>query len=171
MPPRPACTNQPQSLIPGGEHGTETAHHLRYLRGGSRDGGVRSDHHVGGRAEISRRFGCAQTDRTEELRETAAQCMALAQSTTDRSADYEVAQREFNDRQMLQQSPVRQPQSTMQQQPANPVEERKIETSSLETSSASDSIELRAIAAVTRSAFHSPQGGDARDADKPKERE
>jgi hypothetical protein len=75
------------------------------------------------------------TDRTEELRETAAQCMALAQSTTDpavraaltimaqklcdvanhRSAAYEVAQREFNDRQMLQQSPVRQP-PTMQQQ-------------------------------------------------------
>jgi hypothetical protein len=75
------------------------------------------------------------TDRTEELRETAAQCVALAQSTTDpkvraaliimaqklcdvanhRSADYEVVQREFNDRQMLQQSPVRQP-PTMQQQ-------------------------------------------------------
>ena len=76
------------------------------------------------------------TDRTEELRETAAQCVALAQSTTDpavraaltmmaqklcdvanrRSAEYEVAQREFNDRQMLQQFPVQQPQSTMQQQ-------------------------------------------------------
>jgi hypothetical protein len=76
------------------------------------------------------------TDRTEELRETAAQCMALAQSTTDpavraaltimaqklcdvanhRSATYEVAQREFNDRQMLQQFPVQQPQSTTQQQ-------------------------------------------------------
>jgi hypothetical protein len=76
------------------------------------------------------------TDRTEELRETAAQCVALAQSTTDpkvraaliimaqklcdvanhRSADYELAQREFNDRQMLQQFPVRQPPSTMQQQ-------------------------------------------------------
>ena len=76
------------------------------------------------------------TDRTEELRETAAQCVALAQSTTDpavraaliimahklcdvanhRSAAYEVAQREFNDRQMLQQFPVQQPQSTMQQQ-------------------------------------------------------
>jgi hypothetical protein len=76
------------------------------------------------------------TDRTEELRETAAQCMVLAQSTTDpkvraaltimaqklcdvanyRSAEYEVAQREFNDRQMLQQFPVQQPQSTMQQQ-------------------------------------------------------
>ena len=66
------------------------------------------------------------TDRTEELRATAAQCVALAQSTTDpavraaltimaqklydvanhRSAAYEVAQREFNDRQMLQQFPV-----------------------------------------------------------------
>ena len=76
------------------------------------------------------------TDRTEELRETAAQCVALAQSTTDpkvraaltimaqklydvanyRSAEYEVAQREFNDRQMLQKFPVQQPQSTMQQQ-------------------------------------------------------
>ena len=76
------------------------------------------------------------TDRTEELRETAAQCVALAQSTTDpkvraaltimaqklydvanyRSAEYEVAQREFKDRQMLQQFPVQQPQSTMQQQ-------------------------------------------------------
>jgi hypothetical protein len=33
-----------------------------------------------------------------------------------RSAEYEVAQREFNDRQMLQQFPVQQPQSTMQQQ-------------------------------------------------------
>jgi hypothetical protein len=76
------------------------------------------------------------SDRTKELRETAAQCVALAQSTTDprvraaliimaqklydvanhRSADYDVAQREFNDRQMLQQSHVRQPQPTMQQQ-------------------------------------------------------
>jgi len=76
------------------------------------------------------------TDRTEELRETAAQCVALAQSTTDpavraaliimaqklcdvanhRAAAYEVAHREFNDRQMLQQFPVQQPQSTMQQQ-------------------------------------------------------
>ena len=76
------------------------------------------------------------TDRTEELRETAAQCVALAQSTTDpavraaltimaqklydvvnyRSAEYEVAQREFNDRQVLQQFPVQQPRSTMQQQ-------------------------------------------------------
>jgi hypothetical protein len=78
----------------------------------------------------------AMTDRTEELRETAAQCVALARSTTDpavraaltimaqklydvanhRSAEYEMAQREFNDRQMLQQFPVQQPQSTMQQQ-------------------------------------------------------
>jgi hypothetical protein len=126
---------------------------------------------MGGRPEISQRFGCARlgegsdlppcplegvlsggglrksrhqywpwkrvmTDRAEELRETAAQCLALAQSTTDpkvraaltmmaqklydvvnyRSAEYEVAQREFNDRQMLQQFPVEQPQSTMQQQ-------------------------------------------------------
>jgi hypothetical protein len=60
-------------------------------------------------------------DRSSELRGTAAQCLALAQSTTDpktraaltimaqklydmasdRSGDYEAAQREFNDRQML----------------------------------------------------------------------
>lgn len=76
------------------------------------------------------------TDRAEELRETAAQCLALAQATPDpkvraaltimaqklydvanhRSAGYEVAQREFNDRQMLQPFPVEQPQPTMQQQ-------------------------------------------------------
>ena len=76
------------------------------------------------------------TDRADELRETAAQCVALAQSTTDLkvraaltimaqklydvanhpSAHYEVAQREFNDRQMLMQFPSEQPQSTMQQQ-------------------------------------------------------
>jgi hypothetical protein len=76
------------------------------------------------------------TDRAEELRETAAQCLALAQSTTDpkvraaltimaqklydvanyRSPEYEVAQREFNDRQMIQQLPLKQPQPTMQQQ-------------------------------------------------------
>ena len=75
-------------------------------------------------------------DRTEELRETAAQCVALAHSTTDpavraaltimalklcdvanhRSAAYDVAEREFNDRQVLQQFPVQQPRSTMQQQ-------------------------------------------------------
>src|SRR5262249_60019607 len=59
MPPRPACTNQPRSLIPGGEYGSETAHYLRYLRGGCCDGGVRSYHHVGGRPEVSQRFGCA----------------------------------------------------------------------------------------------------------------
>ena len=76
------------------------------------------------------------TERAEELRETAAQCLALAQSTTDpkvraaltimaqklcdvanhRSAAYDVAEREFNDRQVLQQFPVQQPRSTMQQQ-------------------------------------------------------
>jgi hypothetical protein len=66
--------------------------------------------------------------RTDELKETAAQCLARAHSTTDpptRAAlltmaqklyeratsrpDYEVAQREFNDRQML-------PRTAMQQQ-------------------------------------------------------
>jgi hypothetical protein len=60
-------------------------------------------------------------DRRDELKETAAQCLALAHSTTDphtraalltmaqklydraskRVDDYEAAQREFNDRQML----------------------------------------------------------------------
>jgi hypothetical protein len=67
-------------------------------------------------------------DRTDELKETTAQCLALAHSTTDphtRAAlltmaqkryeratsrpDYEAAQREFNDRQML-------PRTAMQQQ-------------------------------------------------------
>ena len=62
-------------------------------------------------------------DRKDELKETAAQCLALAYSTTDphtraalltmaqklydqarkRAHDYEAAQREFNDRQMLPQ--------------------------------------------------------------------
>jgi hypothetical protein len=66
----------------------------------------------------------------EELRAAAAQCLALAKSTTDprtrtaltimaqnlydltnrRSAEYELAEREFNYRQML-------PQPAMQQQP------------------------------------------------------
>jgi hypothetical protein len=36
---------------------------------------------------------------------------------------------------------------------------------------AANEFELRAIAAATQEAFHSPQGGDATDADKPKERE
>jgi len=76
------------------------------------------------------------TDRAEELRQTAAQCVALAQATTDpkvraaltimaqklydvanyRCVEYEVAQREFNDRQMLQRFPPEQPQPAMQQQ-------------------------------------------------------
>ena len=66
----------------------------------------------------------------EELRATAAQCVALAQSTTDprtrvaltiiaqklydmanpQSAKYELAQREFNNRQMLPQAAVQQQQ-------------------------------------------------------------
>jgi hypothetical protein len=76
-------------------------------------------------------------DRIDELRGTAAQCLALAQATTDpktrtalivmaqklydmasgRPGDFESAQREFNDRQMLPRL-VRQttPQPTMQQQ-------------------------------------------------------
>jgi len=74
-------------------------------------------------------------DRAEELRGTAAQCLALAQSTTDpqtraalliiaqklydmasdRPGDYEAAQREFNNRQMLPQQ-MMQPHPTMQQQ-------------------------------------------------------
>lgn len=69
-------------------------------------------------------------DRKDELKETAAQCLALAHSTTDprtRTAlltmaqklyhraskpadDYEAVQREFNDRQMLPQSAAQQQQ-------------------------------------------------------------
>jgi hypothetical protein len=65
-------------------------------------------------------------DRTDELRATAAQCLALAQSTTDpqtraallimaqklndmasnRPASFEMAQREFNERQMLPPQPA-----------------------------------------------------------------
>jgi hypothetical protein len=72
------------------------------------------------------------TDRPDELKETAAQCLALAHSTTDprtRAAlltialklydratkpanDYEAAQREFNDAQMLPRSGVQQRQHT-----------------------------------------------------------
>jgi hypothetical protein len=74
-------------------------------------------------------------DRTEELRATAGQCLALAQSTTeprtrtallimaqklydiasDRPGDFEAAQREFNDRQMLPRRPL-EPQMQQQQQ-------------------------------------------------------
>ena len=69
-------------------------------------------------------------DKKDELKETAAQCLGLAHSTTDprtraalltmaqklydraskRADDYEAAQREFNDRQMLPQSPMQQQQ-------------------------------------------------------------
>ena len=69
-------------------------------------------------------------DRKDELKETAAQCLALAHSTTDprtrtalltmaqklynraskRAGDYEAAQREFNDRQMLPQPAAQQQQ-------------------------------------------------------------
>jgi hypothetical protein len=79
-------------------------------------------------------------DRADELRETAAQCLALAQSTTDpkvraaltimaqklydvanyRSPEYEVAQREFNDRQMIQQLPLK----MQQQQQIQPKKEK-----------------------------------------------
>jgi hypothetical protein len=72
-------------------------------------------------------------DRSDELRATAAQCLALAQSTPDsktraallvmaqklndmassRPSTFEMAQREFNDRQMLLHQPT---QPTMQQQ-------------------------------------------------------
>jgi len=71
-------------------------------------------------------------ERKDQLKETAAQCLALAHSTTDphtraalltmaqklndrttrRVDDYEAAQREFNDRQMLPQPP----QPVLQQQ-------------------------------------------------------
>jgi hypothetical protein len=74
-------------------------------------------------------------NRTEELRATAAQCLVLAQSTIDsqtraallimaqklndmassRPANFEMAQREFNNQQMLPPQPV-QPQPAMQQQ-------------------------------------------------------
>jgi hypothetical protein len=74
-------------------------------------------------------------DRTDELRGTAAECLGLAQSTTDpqtraallimaqklndmasnRPTSFEMAQREFNERQMLPPQPV-QPQPAMQQQ-------------------------------------------------------
>jgi hypothetical protein len=69
-------------------------------------------------------------DRKDELKETAAQCLALAHSTSDpltraalltmaqtlynraskRADDYEAAQREFNDRQMLPQPAAQQQQ-------------------------------------------------------------
>jgi hypothetical protein len=76
-------------------------------------------------------------DRTDELRATAAQCLSLAQSTTDpqtraallimaqklndmasnRPANFDMAQREFNERQMLPPQPAQpEPQPTMQQQ-------------------------------------------------------
>jgi hypothetical protein len=74
-------------------------------------------------------------DRADELRATATQCLALAQSTIDsqtraallimaqklndmassRPANLEMAQREFNNQQMFSQPPV-QPQPAMQQQ-------------------------------------------------------
>jgi hypothetical protein len=74
-------------------------------------------------------------DRADELRATAAQCLALAQSTIDsqtraalllmaqklndmassRPANLEMAQREFNNQQMFPPQPV-QPQPSMQQQ-------------------------------------------------------
>src|SRR5262249_48899137 len=82
---------------------------------------------VAGQTRIAGRRRCES-----ELKETAAQCLALAYSTTDphtraalltmaqklndgatrRVDDYEAAQREFNDRQMLPQSP----QPVLQQQ-------------------------------------------------------
>ena len=74
-------------------------------------------------------------DRADELRDTAAQCLALAQSTTEpqtqvallimaqklndmassRPANFEMVQREFNNRQVFPPQPV-QPQPAMQQQ-------------------------------------------------------
>ena len=70
-------------------------------------------------------------DRADELKETAAQCLALAHTTSDPQtraalltmaqklyerantppADYEAAQRAFNDQQMLPRSPMQQPAS------------------------------------------------------------
>jgi hypothetical protein len=84
-------------------------------------------------------------DRKDELKETAAQCLALAYSTTDphtraalltmaqklndrptrRVDDYEAAQREFNDRQMLPQSPQSpQPPALQQQQQIQPKKDK-----------------------------------------------
>jgi hypothetical protein len=74
-------------------------------------------------------------DRADELRDTAAQCLALAQSTTEpqtrvallimaqklndmassRPANFEMVQREFNNRQVFPPQPA-QPQPAMQQQ-------------------------------------------------------
>ena len=81
-------------------------------------------------------------DRTDELRSTAAQCLALAQSTTDpqtraallimaqklndmashRPSSFEMAQREFNEHQMLPPQPAQPP---MQQQQQNQPEKKK----------------------------------------------
>jgi hypothetical protein len=75
-------------------------------------------------------------DRTDELRDAAAQCLALSRSTTDprtrtnllimaqklydmasdRPGNFEAAQKEFNDQQMLPRRLKPQPQPTMQQQ-------------------------------------------------------
>ena len=71
-------------------------------------------------------------DRADELKETAAQCLALAHTTTDSQtraalltmaqklyeranrppANYESAQRAFNDEQMLPRAPMQQQQQT-----------------------------------------------------------
>ena len=69
-------------------------------------------------------------DRKDELKETAAQCLALAYSRaqklndrpTRRVDDYEAAQREFNDRQMLPQPP--QPPALRQQQQIQPKKDK-----------------------------------------------
>jgi hypothetical protein len=73
-------------------------------------------------------------DRTDELRSTAAQCLALAQSTTDpqtraallimaqklndmashRPRSFEMAQREFNEQQMLPPQPAQPQQQQIQ---------------------------------------------------------
>jgi len=66
-------------------------------------------------------------DRADELKETAAQCLALAHTTSDPQTRaallimaqklYERAnQRAFNDQQMLPRSPMQQPASPVQQQ-------------------------------------------------------
>ena len=75
-------------------------------------------------------------DRSDELRATAAQCLSLAQSTTDpqtraallimaqklndmasnRPTNFDMAQREFNERQIPPQPAQPEPQPTMQQQ-------------------------------------------------------
>ena len=82
-------------------------------------------------------------DRADDLRATSAQCLALAQATTDpqtraallimaqklndmassRPAHFDMAQQEFNEQQMLPLRPQAQPLSMQQQQQIQPKKE------------------------------------------------